>query len=291
MKAGVLYVGTDDGLVHISKDAGRTWTEIGNKIPDLPKNTWCSRVLASKWAEGRVYATFDGHRSNDFKAYAYVSEDYGQTWTKLSGGLPDYDSIYVIREGERNPDLLYLGSEMSLRISLDRGKQWSRFRNGFPTVAVHDANVHPRELDLVVATHGRAIWTVNVSALEQLTAENQALDAFLAKPQNVLNLGFNSGSGWDGDAVYLAPNSQPGTTIFYHLKSEIKGDVTVTVSDVTGTQKIDLKGTGKPGLNSVVWNGRIAGRLTNGDYRVTLKAGGKEYVTSVRVEPADGVGS
>jgi photosystem II stability/assembly factor-like uncharacterized protein len=289
---GLLWVGTDDGLVHLTRDGGKTWENVTPNIPGLPANTWCSRVTASRWDTARAYATFDGHRSNDFKPYVYVTEDFGKTWKPLTSGLPDYDSVYVIKEGEKNPDLLYLGSEMSLRISLDRGQTWSRVRNGFPTVAVHDLAVHPRELDLVIGTHGRSIWTMNVSHLEQLSAENRAKDAFLCDPQAVLLMGRNIGGAGDGHRIWMAPNTQPGTQIGYHLKEEVQGGVKIQISDPAGRLTQDLNGPGKAGLNVVLWNGRIRNRLADpGEYRVILTVNGTEYVTSVKVEEATDAGS
>jgi len=287
MKQGLLYVGTDDGLVHVSKDDGASWSEIGKNISGLPRNTWCSRVAASKHVEGRVYATFDGHRSNDFKPYVYVSEDFGQTWKPLTTGLTDGDSMYVITEGERNPDLLFLGSEMGLRVSLDRGASWTKYRSNFPTVAVHDLKIHPRELDLVIGTHGRSIWTLDVSALERLTAGETSKDVAVFQPQDVLQLGRISRGMYDGDQNFMSPNSQPGTRIYYHLKQPVKGDVQVIVSDVSGANTQSYTGTNEAGLNVVEWNGRIEGRVAApGEYRVTVKADGKEYTTSVRVVDA-----
>ncbi|MBS1719411.1 MAG: hypothetical protein JST35_03085 [Armatimonadetes bacterium] len=286
-KQGVLAVGTDDGLVWISEDDGTKWTNVTANIPDLPANTWCSRVLLSKHSQNRIYATFDGHRSNDFKAYAYVSEDLGKTWSKISDGLAEYDSVYVIREGEKNPDLLYLGSEMGLRVSLDRGKTWGRVRGNFPTVAVHDMVVHPRELDLVIATHGRSMWTIDVNGLEGLTSANRDKAVAVMQPQAVLNL-VDFGSGWDGDAVYQARNTQPGTTIFYWLKAAA-GSVKITISDAAGVRKAEITGTKNAGLNGVRWNGRLGGRGAPepGEYRVSVVVDGKETLTSVRVETPD----
>ncbi|MBI3721528.1 MAG: hypothetical protein HY248_03160, partial [Fimbriimonas ginsengisoli] len=162
MRPGLLWVGTDDGLVQVSQDDGATWTNVTKSIPGLPDGLWCSRVCASRFVEGRAYATFDGHRSDDFHPYVSVTEDFGKTWSSLAAGLPQGDSLYCITEGQQNPDLLYLGSEMSLRFSFDRGKTWSKLRTGFPTVAVHDLVVHPRDLDLIAATHGRSLWTIDV---------------------------------------------------------------------------------------------------------------------------------
>jgi len=288
MKPGLLYVGTDDGLVWVSQDAGANWENLTKNIPELPEFTWCSRVTASKYAEGRVYATFDGHRSNDFKAYLYVSEDYGKTWNKLHNDLPEFDSLYVIREGTQNPDLLILGSEMGMRFSLDRGKNWVRFVNDFPTVAVHDVQIHPRELDLVIGTHGRGIWTMDIGPLEQLTTENLGKDVFVCKPQPVVNMGRTMGAPWDGDSVFLSSNTQPGTTVFYWLKAKATGEVKVSIQDAAGSQITELTGTGSEGLNAVRWNGRVRNQTAApGDYRVVVTVGGKEYATSVKVEKAD----
>jgi len=289
-KQGLIYVGTDDGLVQMTQDDGVHWTNVTPNIPDLPAGTWCSRVLASKWEDGRVYATFDGHRDNDFKPYVYVSEDYGKTWAKLSAGLPDYDCVYVVCEGEQNSDLLFLGSEESLRVSLDRGKSWSRFRSGdFPTVAVHDLVVNPREEDLVIATHGRSIYTLDIGGLEAMTSDNRDQPAFVAKPQNIYLMGMRTGEPWDGDGVFSIPSTQPGTLIQYYLQKDQPGDVTIHVTNADGSRSQDLTGPGKAGLNTVRWGARILGReVVAGDYRVSITIGGKEYTNFVHAEDVSG---
>lgn len=286
IKPGLLYVGTDDGLVHVSQDDGKTWTNLTPNIPDLPKNTWCSRVRPSKWVEGRVYATFDGHRNNDFKPYVYQSNDFGRTWVKLHESLPEGDSVYVITEGLQNPNLLFLGSEMSLRVSLDLGKTWGRVRNTFPTVAVHDLLIHPRDGDLVIGTHGRGLYTLDVTGLEALTETALKADVVLGKPQTVLNIGRTTGSEWEGDKLFVARNTQPGTKIFYHLAKK-PGTVKLKVTSADGARSVELTPTSEVGLNVVTWNGRVEGRtVIPGDYRVVLTVDGKEYVSSVRVEEA-----
>jgi photosystem II stability/assembly factor-like uncharacterized protein len=286
---GLIYVGTDDGLVWVTRDGGQSWTELTPNIKGVPANTWVSRVLASKNVEGRVYVTFDGHRSNDFKPYIFVSEDFGKTWTSLAGGLPDWDCLYVVTEGEKNPDLLFLGSEMGLRVSMDRGQSWTKYRGNFPTVAVHDLKIHPRELDLIIGTHGRSIWTMDVNGLEGMTKEQLAKDVALARPQTVYSLG-RVGSPWfGGDSLLLTPNSQPGTRVFYYLKQPVSGDVKVKISSADEVLSDTLNGTNNAGMNAVSWNGRLGGRnVPPGDYRVTVIAGDKEFVTSVKVEDLSG---
>ena len=177
-----------------------------------------------------------------------------------------------------------MGSEMSLRFSLDRGQTWTRFRTKFPTVAVHDLIVHPKELDLVIATHGRSLWTLDVSGLEQLGKEDLDKDVVVPTPQDVLLMPRSGGGGWEGDRFFVAPNSQPGTRIMYYLKKAAK-DVTVIVSDIKGDRTQEYTGSSDPGLNVITWSGRLDGRMApQGDYKVTVKVDGKEYVSAVHVE-------
>jgi photosystem II stability/assembly factor-like uncharacterized protein len=289
-RAGVIWVGTDDGNVQVTQDGGVTWTNVTANVPGLPPFTWCSRVTASKYEEGRAYATFDGHRNNDYKPYVFVTEDFGATWRPLHAGIPENDSCYVIKEGERNPNLLYLGTERSLYISFDRGQNWARFRSGeFPTVPIHDLAVHPRELDLIIGTHGRSILILPVGALEEMTEDNLKKDVHLARPANIFLLGRVTGGSWDGDRVYASPNTQPGTQFSYYLKADAAEEATIVVADAAGETVHEVKGPAKAGLNVVSWNGRVKNRIVPaGDYRVTLKVGGREYVTSLRVEDVMG---
>jgi photosystem II stability/assembly factor-like uncharacterized protein len=290
IRPGVIWVGTDDGLVHVTQDGGQNWTNVTENLPDLPKNTWCSRVHASNHVLGRAYATFDGHRNNDYSTYVYVTEDFGKTWSKLNGNLPPHEPTYVIREGLRNPHLLFLGTEFSLWVSLNRGLTWERFRNGnFPTVPVHDLALHPRDGDLVIGTHGRSIYILPISPLEDLTPTNLEKDVVLSKPMNVFNIGRISSSSWQGDRKLVSPNTQPGTLIAYYLREEAKGPVQITITDAAGVQVAQLNGTGRAGLNAVSWNARARGRVVPaGDYGVVLRIGDTEHRTSVTVEDVSG---
>lgn len=164
LKFGLLYTGSDDGLIHVSRDGGENWINISDQ---LPQNLWVSRVQASAHERSRVYASLNGYRWDDFAAYLYVSEDYGQNWTRLGPDLPA-EPINVIREDPSNPDLLYVGTDHNLYISLDRGKTFNTLHASFPDVAVHDLVVQPQTQDLLIGTHGRSIFKVNVSNVQQL---------------------------------------------------------------------------------------------------------------------------
>ncbi len=286
MKQGLLWVGTDDGNIQVSKDDGATWTNVVANIKDLPKFAWVTRVTPSRYVEGRCYVTMDNHRENDYASYVYVTEDFGATWTKLSSSLPANECAHVIKEGMTNPDLLYLGTEQSLQISLDRGKTWHRYRsNDYPTMIHHDFAIHPRELDLMIATHGRSIWILPVSPLEEMTQKNMEKPVHLCKPTNVYLMGRVGGPVWDGDRVFFSPNTQPAGNIYYFLREKSDKVVKVTISRADGTLVTELDGSTNAGLNLVTWNARGRGRsLEAGDYRVTLKVGDQEFLTSIKVE-------
>jgi hypothetical protein len=232
----------------------------------------------------------------------YVTEDYGKTWTKITGNLPEKESCYVIKEGLKNPDLLFLGTEFSLWISLDRGENWSRYRNWeldkdnkgyFPTVAVYDLEIHPRELDLIIGTHGRSIWTLPVRALEELTAENREKDVYFVSPGNVYLFRKIYGSMFqlfEGLAGGSSRNTQPGTLFYYHLKKDAQSEARMVITDASGQEVYaNLSGPAKAGLNVVAWPSRqhIVYPISihrPGDYRVTLTIDGKEYTRTLHVE-------
>ena len=155
----MLYAGTDDGLLHVTRDGGLTWTRI---VDGLPAGKWVSRVVASRFDEGTVYVTQNGKRDNDFQAYVWQSADYGATWRDLSGGIPG-GPVNVIHEDPRNPDVLYVGTDLGVYVTTDRGETWSVLGSGLPITFVHDLVVHPRDFVAVIATHGRGMFTVDVA--------------------------------------------------------------------------------------------------------------------------------
>jgi len=284
LKPGVIWCGTDDGNVQVTQDFGTTWTNVAENIPGAPKEGWVTRVQPSRHAAGRCYVTYGNFRINDNKTYVFQTDDYGKTWKSINGNLPAEEPCHVIREGLTNPNLLYLGTEFGLWVSFDRGETWSKFKSNFPTVPIHDLQIHPRELDLVIGTHGRSIWTLNVSAFEEMSISNRDKALHVTKPQTVYLLNRPNGSmGYDGDRGWTAPNSQPGTDICYFLKAEASGRAEITIQDANGTDIQTLNGDAKAGLNVVRW--RLGNRrLPTGDYRVTVKVGDISQSNMVRVE-------
>jgi hypothetical protein len=174
--ARVIWVGTDDGNIQVTRDGGATWSNVVAHVPELPPGTWVSHVEASPHAAGRAYATFDGHRTGDMATHVYRTDDYGATWRSIvRDGLDGY--AHVIREDPENPDLLFVGTESGLYVSVTGGEAWVPFRSGLPGVAVMDLAIHPREHDLIIATHGRGIYI-----LDDLTPLRHLTPAVLEQP-------------------------------------------------------------------------------------------------------------
>ncbi|HRJ26499.1 MAG TPA: hypothetical protein PLO61_03180 [Fimbriimonadaceae bacterium] len=286
LRQGLLWVGTDDGNIQVSTDDGASWTNVVGNIPNLPKNAWVTRVTPSRFAENRCYVTIDHHRENDYNSYVFVTEDLGKTWTKLSNDLGVNECAHVIKEGTRNEDLLFLGTELSLWISLDRGKNWIRYQtNEYPNMIHHDLAVHPRELDLIIGTHSRSIWILPISPLEEMTAANRAKDMHLCKPTAMQNMGRVGVPDWDGDGLFFSANTQPMARIYYHLKTATDKPVKVQIKRADGEILGDLTGSRNAGLNQVEWSGRARGRsLAPGDYSVILTVDDKSATTMLTVE-------
>ncbi|HEX6974409.1 MAG TPA: hypothetical protein VF147_08410, partial [Vicinamibacterales bacterium] len=172
-RVGLYYAGTDDGNVQVSRDAGKTWTNVASKIPDAPKGGFVSEVVPSRFDEGTVYVTFDDHRQNNFDSYVYVSKDYGQTFTSLASTLKG-EVVKTLTEDLKNPDVLYVGTETGLFASIDRGRTWNRLKGNFPTVRVDEITLHPRDNAMIVATHGRAIWILDhLEPIQEYAAAQQ----------------------------------------------------------------------------------------------------------------------
>jgi len=296
---GLVWVGTDDGLVQVSRDGGQTFTEVGKNLPGLPKDHlhWISRISASNFDPATAYVSVDGHRSDDLKPYVFVTHDYGASWQSITGNLPQYGNVQVVREDPKNKDLLYVGTEFGLYASTDGGREWKKFMGNLPTVRVDDVLVHPRENDLIVATHGRSVWIADdISPLQQLTQQvrDSAAHLFDIRPAVQWLNDQQKGQQVGGQRNFQGDNPPRGTGINYYLKSA--GEVKLTIADVNGATVWTTTAQGRPGINRVQWNlqrtpepggqgaaGQGGGRggrgnfgppVTPGTYIVTMTAGG-----------------
>jgi photosystem II stability/assembly factor-like uncharacterized protein len=298
---GVVWAGTDDGNLQVSRDGGVTFTEVGKNLPGLPANHqyWISRIDASHFDPATAYVSVDGHRSDDLKPYVFVTHDYGASFQSITNDLPASGNVQVIREDPKNKDLLYVGTEFGLYMSLNAGKEWQKFMGNYPTVRTDDILVHPRENDLIVATHGRSVWIADdITPLQQLTPDVQAQDVYLfdMRPTVAWLNDQQHGQTVGGQKVFVGANAPRGVAVSYYLKSAASGDVKITIADATGKTVRNLDGTRGAGINRVVWNltpnpqpnqpppnplgpgggrGALPPAVDPGTYTVTLAAGGK----------------
>lgn len=250
---GELWAGSDDGLIHVSKDAGKNWA---NVTPPEVDGRYIARLQPSRFVAGRCYACVDGHRTHYYDPCVLVTEDFGQTWTNITSDLPERRSAKVIREDLTNPTTLYCGTERGLYLSLDRGKTWiSLHGKGLPTVPIDDIQQHARETDLVLGTHGRSIWILDRA--QWLGELNQAV---LDSPLHLFTLPsaqprwFLDYPGVWTHKVFRAPNPAYGLKIDYWVKEYLGEDVKIVIEDANGVVMKSLSGSGAPGYNRAVWN-------------------------------------
>ena len=178
---GLLYVGSDDGYVHLSKNGGGSWERVSGSFP---KELWVSRVIASQHKKERVYVTLNGYRSDDFTVYIYVSNDYGKTWKNISNNIPT-SPVNVIREDSENPNLLYVGTDNGAYASFNQGKEWSPFQKGLPNVAIHDLVIQPTAKHLILGTHGRSLYKATIASLQSMTSEIIAKESHIFSISNI----------------------------------------------------------------------------------------------------------
>jgi len=236
VKAGVLWAGTDDGNVQLSRDDGKTWTNVVSHIMGLPKMSYVSRIEPSRTDAGTAYVTFDDHRSGDFAIYIYATKNFGDSFTKITSGIPpEAGTVHVVREDPVNPNLLFAGTEFGIFASFDKGANWHRMKNGLPTVPVFDIQIHPRDHDLILATHGRSIWIMdNISALEQLNDQVLSTDLKLFDGRPAVEWKMANYRGFEGANMFFTPNAQNGLMLDFFAKSP--GQVRIAVTDQAGKQ-------------------------------------------------------
>ena len=300
----ILWVGTDDGNVQITRDGAKTWTNVVGNIGGLAKNSWVTTIEAGRFDEGTAYATFDRHTFGDMKPYVYKTTDYGQTWTALpaqESGVRGF--AHVIKEDTVNPNVLFLGTEFGLWISVDGGQHWAQYKGtDFPAVPVDDLVVQARESDLVVATHGRGIWIVDdISPLRALTPEMMTKDATLLPGRPSIQY-FEASGGWaEGDETFHGRSRPTDAQITYYQKGRhIFGDLKIEIFNQDGELVDTIAGSKHRGLNRAGWGMRVkppavapaasalfeaaqGPRVLPGTYTVKLTKGDQVYTEQLKV--------
>ncbi|MCO6436618.1 MAG: glycosyl hydrolase [Phycisphaerae bacterium] len=227
MVEGLIYVGTDDGLVHVTEDGGKNWRTI-SVFPRVPDQTYVSGLTASRHDADTVFALFDNHKNGDFKPYVLKSTDRGATWTSIAGDLPNKDYTYVLREDPVLPELLFVGTEFGVYFTRDGGQKWIKLKGGIPTIAVRDMEIQERENDLVLATFGRGFYILDDYTPLRATPDILEKDAAIYPIKPALRyiernrLGGREGRGWQGAAYFAAPNPPFGAVFTVYLKEKIK---------------------------------------------------------------------
>ncbi|HUA63946.1 MAG TPA: hypothetical protein VML19_34690 [Verrucomicrobiae bacterium] len=326
-KAGVIWAGTDDGKVQVTRDDGAHWTDVTAQVAKAggPEDAWVTRVYGSRFDAGTAYITKSRRRQDDFKPYVFRTTDYGATWTKLTNGLPEVAEAAAIVEDTITPSLLFLGTSEGVYASFDRGANWVSFKSNMPPAPVTDLLVHPREGDLVVGTYGRGVWVTNIVPLRGMGGDFLKSDAALLPVRSFAQMHEGAWGNYRllGDRHPSTPNEPNGMVIAYYLKltpaaSEAAaappggrgfgragrgggaacvadaGDgsrPSLTIADAEGRSVCILVPPSHAGMNQVVWGLNGAnGPAQPGEYTFTLKAGGQTYTQKARLvsrAPAD----
>jgi len=273
LRAGLIWLGTDDGNIQLTQDDGKTWTNVRANLKGVPDGLWVSRVEASHFDEATCYVTFDNHRSDDFHPYLFKTSDYGQTWTNITNNIPEGHCLHVIREDPKNKNLLFIGTDFGVFVSLDGGGHWTRLMNGMPTVSIHDLVIHPRDGDLIAGTHGRSVFILDdISPLQQLTSGILEKKAhFFNGPVATRWQGISRGAT-RGHQLFIGrnplsmiqvpPNNSPTpiqntATINYYLKDRPERKPRLEISDLKGILKATIELDALPGLHRYRWQMRF----------------------------------
>jgi len=254
----IIWVGTDDGNVQLTTDAGKTWKNVSKNLTAIPPGTWCSSIEASHFDKATAYAVFDGHRTGDMKPYLLKTTDYGNTWQSIANEqIKGY--AHVIKEDIINKNLLFLGTEFGLFLSIDGGKQWAQFTGNLPNVPVYDIAIHPRESDLIIATHGRGIYIIDdISFLRQINSEILNKDVYIFESEPAKIAIPNNQQDFPGNADFVGTNPPEVATITYYLKDRhIFGEMKIEIYDQQGNLITTLPAGKRRGINRVQWHMRL----------------------------------
>jgi photosystem II stability/assembly factor-like uncharacterized protein len=302
LKAGLLWAGTDDGKLWITMNEGESWTDLTKYLPKEIQGEWISRVEPGHHDANTVYMAVDAHRNGDYIPHVYKTTDAGKSWKSISGNLPTDNPVKVVREGLKNSNLLFTGTEFNLFMSLDQGKKWVKFGE-LPTVAVDDIIIHPRDYDLIIATHGRSLYIV-----DDILPHEETFDTVLTKDAYLFPIrsayGYYPNGGWvesSGAGVFRGANPPEGAIINYYIKEYTGEPPKFTITNSAGKTVANLTGSVAPGFNRLPWDlkptsdlligygGEGAKFWKSGEYTVTMNLGKTKQTVKFQVKIADGI--
>ncbi len=309
----VIWGGTDDGNIQVTRDGGKTWTNTIKNIAGLAPAPWISTIDASPYDAGTAFVALSHWQTGDYTPYAYMTTDYGATWKRITGNLPARGWVHVVRQDPRNPNVLYLGTEFGIYVSWDKGTRWHSLRNGLAAAPVRDLLVHQRDNSLVIATHGRGLYIIDDLTPIQKLGEAMQSDVALFDIPTAVRYALWSSDGNLGQKLWAGENPPYGARISYWLKNATKDTVRMTIADADGKVIRTLRRLpGEAGVNRTTWDLRYDGAppprnnngidpefaelasrfgfgnggpaVVPGDYKVTLRVDGKDYTKTVKVE-------
>jgi hypothetical protein len=306
---GVIWGGTSDGKVQVTRDDGGSWTDVTPALVAVGarEDAYVSRVRASHHLAGRAYVTKRGYKFDDFRPFIYRTDDFGATWTSLAANLP-HEPINVVWEDRNNPDLLFVGNDTGIFVSIDGGGRWVKMNNNMPNVPVHDLLVHPRENDLVIGSYGRGIFLTNIAPLQELDEEilQKETHLFQVEPTTQRVTWSFGANDYLFAAAHLETRNEPsGMVIRYYLRDSATGGAAITIADSDGNEVGRLEGGTSAGINTVIWNmrprppegggrgfgggGGVLDRLVPpGEYTVTLEVGGERLSVNATITKTQG---
>ncbi|MGJ8662118.1 MAG: WD40/YVTN/BNR-like repeat-containing protein [Marinicella sp.] len=297
----LLWVGSDDGVIHVSQNGGKSWQNVGKNIKGVAKGTWVSRITTSAHNKGTAFVTFDGHRTGDMQTHAYRTDDFGKSWSKLNTDNLGY--AWVLKQDTVNPDLLFLGTEFGLYLSLDGGDKWARFKENLPKVAVHDLVIHPTEHDVILATHGRGVYIIDdISPLRALTQDNLSENVVMLPSRPSVMVEGGALQSFSGGDDFIGANPSNVAVISYYLKKRhMFGDMKINILDENDQLITSLVAGKRRGINRVDWPmrlkapkfppstslvpGFVGPRVAEGSYKVEMIKGKKKFYSTVELVP------
>lgn len=302
LKPGLLWAGTDDGKLWLTEDDGARWTDLTGHLPGPAKGQWISRIEASSHQATVAYLAVDAHRTGNYAPLAYRTEDGGKSWQSVSANLPEDGPVKLVREDPFNENLLYAGTEFGMFVSINKGKSWVKFGE-LPTVAVDDILIHPRERDLIIATHGRSLYIVDdIRPLEDFTADVRKADAYFFTPRpargSFLLPGF---ADWNGSCAFRGANPPDGAILTCYVKEYTGDPVKFSISNAAGQSIASLSLPGVPGFSRTIWDLKMAKDLLNdyggegqkfikpGEYTVEMSHGKTKQTQKLVVSIAEGI--